>query len=87
MSQAQDEGADAAHGGASAGSCGVRDFGVAAAQQVAVPAKDGVGRDDQREPSQRWSGELVQQSGEKRPVRRREPGFVNSALHDGELVA
>jgi hypothetical protein len=36
--QAQDEGSDAADGGASGGSCGARCAGVAAAQQVAVPA-------------------------------------------------
>jgi hypothetical protein len=60
---------------------------VAAAQQVAVPAQDGVGGDDQGEPSQRLSGDHVEQSGEKRSVRWSEPGFVDLALQDGELVA
>ncbi len=44
--QAQNEGSDAAGGGASAGSCEARGPGVAAAQQVAVPAQDGIGGDD-----------------------------------------
>jgi hypothetical protein len=60
---------------------------VAAAQQVAVPTQDGVGRDNQVEPSQRWSGELVEQGGEERPVRPGQPGFVDLALQDGELMA
>jgi hypothetical protein len=85
--QAQNKGSDAADGGTSTGSLGVRDSGVAAAQQVAVPAQDGVGGDDQGEPSQRWSGDDVEQSGEKRSVRWSEPGFVDLALQDGELVA
>lgn len=85
--QAQDESADAAQSGWSAGSCRARDPRMAAAQQVAVPAQDRVGRDEQREPSQRWSRELVQQSGEKGPVRQGEPGFIDPALQDGELVA
>ena len=58
--EAQDEGSNAPGGGASAGSFGTRDPGVAAAQQVAVPPQDGVGRDDQVEPSQRGSGEDVE---------------------------
>ena len=39
--QAQDEGADAADGGWSAGLSGTKCSGVSAAQQVAVPAQDG----------------------------------------------
>jgi hypothetical protein len=85
--QAQDEGSDAADGGASAGSFGARCAGVAAAQKVAVPVQDGIGGDDQMELSQFRSGNLVEQSGEKRPVRQGEPGFVDSALQDSELVA
>jgi hypothetical protein len=57
---------------------------VAAAQQVAVPAQDGGG---QVQASQRWSGDYGEQGGEQRPVRRGEPGFVDLALQDGELVA
>jgi hypothetical protein len=41
--QAQDGGADAADGGWPAGLSGTKCFGVPAAQQVAVPAQDGVG--------------------------------------------
>jgi hypothetical protein len=85
--QAQDEGSDAADGGASAGLFWARCAGVAAAQKVAVPAQDGVGGDDQMELSQFRSGNLVEQGGEKRPVRQGEPGFVDSALQDSELVA
>ena len=85
--QAQDEGSNAADGGASAGSLGARCAGVTAAQQVAVPAQDGVGGDDQMELSQGWSGKLVEQGSEERPVRRGEPWFIDSALQDGELVA
>jgi hypothetical protein len=87
MRRVQDKGSDAPGGGRSAGSRGVRDSGVAVVQQVAVPARDGVGRDDQGEPSQRWSGELVERGGEERPVGRGEPGLVDLALQDGELVA
>jgi hypothetical protein len=70
--QAQDEGSDAADG-ASAGPFGARCAGVTAAQQVAVPAQDGVGGDDQMELSQGWSRELVEQGSEERPVGRGEP--------------
>jgi hypothetical protein len=83
----QDEGSDAADGGRPARSCGARDPSVAVAQKVAVPAQDGVGRDDQGEPSQRWSGELEEQGSEKRPVGQGEPRLVDPALQDGELVA
>jgi hypothetical protein len=69
----QDEGSDAVDGGWSARSCGGRDLSVAAAQKVAVPAQDGVGRDDQGELSQRWSGELAEQGSEKCPVGQSEP--------------
>jgi hypothetical protein len=85
--QTQDEGSDTAHGRASAGLSGAREPGVAAAQQIAMPAQDGVGGDEQQEPSQWWSGELVEQGGEERPVGRCEPGSVDLALQDGELVA
>ena len=85
--EAQDEGADAAGGGRSAGLFGARRLGVAAAQQVAVPAQDGVGGDDQMELSQRWSGDGVEQGCEERSVGRGEPGLVDLALQDGELVA
>jgi hypothetical protein len=67
--QAQDEGSNAADGGTSTGLVGARDPGVAATQKVAVPTQDGVGGNDQVEPSQRWSGDHVEQGGEKRPVR------------------
>jgi hypothetical protein len=60
---------------------------VAAAQQVAVPAQDSIGRDDQVELAQRWSGDGVEQGGEKRPVGRGEPRFVDPVLQDSELVA
>jgi hypothetical protein len=60
---------------------------VVAAQQIAMPAQDGVGGDQQQEPSQCWSGEFVEQGGEERPVGRCEPGFVDLAPQDGELVA
>jgi hypothetical protein len=85
--QAQDEGSDAADGGASAGSFGASCAGVAAAQQVTVPAQDGVGGDDQTELSQGGSGDLVEQNSEERPVGRGEPWFIDSTLQDGELVA
>jgi hypothetical protein len=75
------------HPQASAGSFGARCAGVAAAQQVTVPAQDGVGRDDQRELSQGGSGDLVEHGSEERPVGRGEPWFIDSALQDGELVA
>lgn len=84
--RAQVERSNATDGGSSAGSCGARDPGVPAVQQVAVPAQDGVGTDDQGESSQCWSGELVEQGGEERPVGRGEPGFGDPALQDGELV-
>ena len=58
-----------------------------AAQQVAVPAQDGVGGDEQVESSQCWSVDLVEQGGEERPVRQGEPGFVDLALQDGEWAA
>ena len=67
--QAQDEDSNAADDGTSAGLFGASDPGVAATQKVAVPTQDGVGRDDQVKPSQRWSGDHVEQGGEKRPVR------------------
>ncbi len=60
---------------------------AAAVQQVAVPAQDGVGGDDQMELSQRWSGDGVEQGCEERSVGRGEPGLVDLALQDGELVA
>jgi hypothetical protein len=60
---------------------------MAAAHQVAVPAQDGVGGDDQMELSQRGSGDLVEQNSEERPVGRGEPWFIDSAPKDGELVA
>jgi len=85
--QAQDENSDAVDGGASAGSFGARCAGVAAAQQVTVPAQDGVGGDDQMELSQGGSGDLVEQGSEERPVGRGEPWFIDSTLQDGELVA
>jgi hypothetical protein len=60
---------------------------VTAAHQVAVPAQDGVGGDDQMELSQGWSGKLVEQGSKERPVRRGEPWLIDSALQDGALVA
>jgi hypothetical protein len=62
-------------------------LGVVAAEQVAVPAQDGVGGDDQVRLPQPCPGESVQQGGEERPVGRGEAGFVGLALQDGELVA
>ena len=45
--QTQDEGSDTVHGRASAGSFGAREPGVASRQQIAMPAQDGVGGDQQ----------------------------------------
>ncbi|WP_165824567.1 hypothetical protein [Micromonospora globispora] len=58
-----------------------------ASEQVAVPAQDGVGGDDQVELAQPGAGQLVQEGGEVRPVGRGEAGLVDLALQDGELVA
>ena len=80
--QTQDKDSDAPDRRASTGSSGTRDLRVATAQQLAVPAQDGVGRDEQEEPSQRGSGELVEQGGEERPVGRSELWSVDLALQD-----
>lgn len=66
--EAQDEDSDAADGGRSAGLSGARCPAVATAQQVVVPAQDGVGGDVQTELSQCWSGDGVEQGCEERPV-------------------
>ena len=78
--QRQDKDSDATDSRASTGSSGAGGLRVAAALQVAVPAQDGVGRDEQEEPSQRWSGEFVEQGGEERPVGRSERWSVDLAL-------
>ena len=52
-----------------------------------MPAQDGVGGDDQVQLPQRGSGESVQEDGEEWPVGWGESGFIDQALHDGELVA
>jgi hypothetical protein len=59
---------------------------VVAAEQVAVPAQDGVGGDDPVQLPQPCPGESVEQGGEVRPVGRGETGFLSLALQDGELV-
>jgi hypothetical protein len=74
-------------GGRSAGPFWAGCLGVVAAEEVAVPAQDGVGGDDQVQLSQPCPGESVEQSGEECPVGRGEVGFVGLALQDGELVA
>ena len=55
-SHAEDERADAADGGRSSRPLGVGYPGVVAAQQVVVPAQDGVGGDDQVKAAQRGPG-------------------------------
>ena len=58
-----------------------------AAEQVAVPAQDGVGGDDQVGLSKLAAGEAMEQGGEERPVRSGEAGLVYLTLQDTELVA
>jgi hypothetical protein len=62
---------------------------VAAGDEVAVPAQDGVGAYQQPQAAQRGPGETVEQRGQKGPIGRREPDFVGSelALQHGDLVA
>ena len=54
MRQPQDQPLDAANGGRSAGPLGPGRPCVVAAEQVTVPAQDGVGRDDQIQLAQPW---------------------------------
>jgi hypothetical protein len=61
--------------------------GVVAAEEVALPAQDGVGGDDQAELPQRGPGEVVGQGGQEGPVCCGEARSAGLALQDGELVA
>jgi len=60
---------------------------VAAAEQVAVPAQDCVGGDDQVELPQCGSGDAVQQCGKECTVGWGEMWFAELALQDCELMA
>jgi hypothetical protein len=55
LRQVQDEGFDAADGGRPVRSFRSGLFGVVTSEQVAVPAQDGVGGDDQVQLLQLWS--------------------------------
>jgi hypothetical protein len=85
--QAQDEGLDRAAGPWAAGALATGDGGVAAADEVAVPAQNGVRGDDQMQLPQPGARKPVQQSGEESAVCRGEAWFAGVPLQDGELVA
>ena len=72
--QAQHQQADGADSARTARTAGVRPGGVAAHQQVPVPAQHCLWPDQQPEPAEHIPWEPVQQSGQERPVDRREPG-------------
>jgi hypothetical protein len=56
--------ADGAHGARATWALGAGGSGVASAQQVAVPAQQRVGGDDELESTKLHSGEVVQECGE-----------------------
>jgi hypothetical protein len=60
---------------------------MAAAEQVAVPAQDRVGRDDQVKLPQCWPGDAVQECGEEGAIGWGETWFADLTLQDCELVA
>jgi hypothetical protein len=60
---------------------------VSAAQEVAVPAQNGVGGDDQVELAELYAGEAVQQCGEQRSVGPGQLWLVYLSLQYAELVA
>lgn len=85
--QAQHQGADGADGAWPAWAFGSGGLGMAAPQELAVPAKHGVGGDDQVKLAKLHAGDTVQQCGEQRPVG---PGQLRPAhlmSQYGELVA
>ena len=85
--EAQHEGSDTAVGARPAWSFRTASLGMVEAYEVAVPAQDGVGGDDQVQLPQCGSGESVQEGDEECPVGWGESGFIDLALHHGELVA
>jgi hypothetical protein len=62
---------------------------VPASEEAAVPAKDGVGADQQPQLAKHGPGEPVQERCQQRPVGRLEPGLVGCqlALQHRDLVA
>lgn len=62
-------------------------LGVVAPEEVAVPAQDGVGRDDQVQLSEPCPGEAVKEGGHQGPIGPGEAGLGDLTLQDGELVA
>ena len=85
--QAQDKRTDGTAGRRPAGSFSARAGGVTAADEVAVPAQNGVRGDDQLQPSQSWAGESVQECGEQGAVCPSQTRFAGLPLQDGELMA
>jgi len=72
-----------------AASAGSGNGGVAAAEEVAVPAQDGVRVDQQSESLQCRRAQWVQEGGQQCPVGRLEPDPLGGelSLQYGELVA
>ena len=86
-SQAQDQGADGPAGWGPSRVFALGDLRVVAPDQVAVPAQDGVGGDDQLQLAQPEHWKVVQEGGQERPVRAGEVWLVDLVLQDAQLVA
>lgn len=83
----QHQSTDGTYGARSTGTFGAGGLGVAAAKQVAVPAQQCVGGDDQLESTKLSSGEAVQERGEQRAVRPGEARLIDLPLQHSQLMA
>jgi len=84
--EAEHESADLGRGGWPAGS-GLWRLGPVAGDEASVPADHGGGLDDQHHTAEACPVERTRQQGQDRPVRRREPGMLDLALQDQDLMA
>ena len=89
LSQTQHQSPDGTEGARASRALVPGDGRVASAEQVAVPAQDGVRPYQQVQQAQRLAGQRGQECGEEGPIRGGEPHLpvAELALQDGDLVA